>query len=88
MVWKKTCDPAQYNDKGVFTGIDWWKAAQWSMDIEDGISLLEKLLKYYNIVEEEMIEMKYGGWLNASVVNKNLDEIKEKAKFNLGTFNK
>ena len=23
MVWKKTCDPAQYNDKGVFKGIDW-----------------------------------------------------------------
>ena len=58
------------------------------MDIEDGILLLEKLMKYYNIVEEQMIEMKFGAGLNATVVNKNLEEIKEKAKFNLGTFDK
>lgn len=88
MVWQKKYDPAIYNDRGHVTGINWLVAAQWSMDIEDAIWLLKKLIEYYITIEDHLIEMKYGAALNAAVVNNKLDEIKEKAKFNLGTFNK
>lgn len=81
-------DPVTYDAFGNPTNaaLVWNRAVQSSMDIEDAMMILEPLIREYIKVQELLIENKFGANLNAAVVNNKLNEIEEKAKFNLDPF--